>query len=219
MDFLSLCGTSGGSVASWLNHAAVSTASTSEVLNIIKEAESAIYRRLRHFKMLTSTTGTMTAGNASDFVTLPSDYLEDKYFMFTGTAQSKLTRKTLQEVLNNYSYDGSGNRVQTQPSMFFNDQTNLKFESPVDAAYPWLLYYYQQPAALGTATTTNFITNTYPRLFRCATMVAASEYMKDAGMGNYDRTYWAQMTETEIEAAQKESDRSEHTLNVGMQLE
>lgn len=206
--------TTAGSLAAWINHASI-------VVNaptIINEAESAIYRRLRHFKMLTSTTGTMTAGNTSDFVTYPSDYLEDKAFQFTGTSASKITRKTLQEVLSYYSYDGSGNRVQCQPSYYFSDQSKLKFESPVDQNYPWLLYYYQQPAALSSTNTQNFITNTYPRLMRCACMTAASEFMKDAGQGNYDRMYWEQMTEAEIFAAQKESDRSEHTMDVGMIL-
>lgn len=160
----------------------------------------------------------MTAGNTSDFVTMPSDYLEDKAFYFTGTSYSKLTRKTLQEVLSNYAYDGSGNRVQTQPSYYFNDQTSLKFESPADQNYPWLLYYYQQPLALSATNTSNFLLSTYPRMMRCAFMTAGSEYMKDAGMGNYDRTYWAQMTEAEILEAQRESDRSQHTQEIGMQL-
>lgn len=216
MDYNSLIGssTSAGSIANWALHTAV----TGVAPNIIQQAESYIYRRLRHFKMITSVTGTMTAGNASDFITLPSDYLEDKSFWLTGTAFSKLTRKTIQEVIGNYSYDGSGNRVQTQPTLYFNDQTNLKFDSPVDQNYPWLLYYYQQPTALSATNTQNFLTNTYPRLMLSACMAQASEYMKDAGQGNYDRTYWVQMTEQEIMAAQAESDRSEHTIDAGMIL-
>lgn len=211
---LTASNTSAGSVANWINHASI----VSVAPTIIQEAESAIYRRLRHYKMLTSTTGTMTAGNTSDFITLPGDYLEDKKFIFTGTAFAAPQRKTLQEVISNYSYDGSGNRVQTQPTIFFNDQTSLKFDSPADQNYSWLMYYYQQPAALSATNTQNFLTNTYPRMMRCACMAAASEFMKDIGQGAYDRTYWEQMTEAEIQTAQSESDRSEHTLNVGMQL-
>lgn len=160
----------------------------------------------------------MTAGNTNDFITQPSDYLEDKLLYFTGTAYSKLTRKTSQELVNNYCYDGSGNRVQTQPSYYSNDQANLLFESPVDQNYPWLLWYYQQLQPLSSTNTQNFITNTYPRLMRCALMVGASEFMKDAGVGNYDRTYWEQMTVAEIDAAQRESDRQETQIEVGMIL-
>lgn len=214
MDWNSLTAsnTAAGSISSWGNHAAIIPVAP----NILEEAQSFIYRRLRHFKMLTRTNGTMTAGNANDFITQPSDYLEDKLLYFTGTAFSKLTRKTAQEVVNNYCYDGSGNRVQTQPSYYTNDQANILFESPVDQNYPWLLWYYQQPLALSAANTSNFLTNTYQRLIRCASMVGVAEFMKDAGLGNYDRTYWEQMTLDEIDKAQRESDRQEHTLEVGM---
>ena len=166
--------------------------------------------------MLTSTVGTFTASQAS--VNLPSDYLEDKYFFITGTAYTRLTRKPLQEILSMYCYDGSGNRVITQPNYFSNDQSKFLFDSPADQIYPYQLYYYQQPAPLSTTNTTNFLLSTYPRLFRCVTMAEAAEYMKDAGMGNYDRTYWVQMAEAEIDRAQAESDRQERSLEAGMIL-
>lgn len=216
MDYNTLIAssTTAGSIAGWINHQSI----TAVAPTIIQEAESAIYRRLRHIKMLTSTTGTMTAGGTSDFIAPPSDYLEDKLLYFTGTAFAKITRKTAQELVSNYCYDGSGNRVQTQPSFYTNDQTNIKFESPADQNYPWLLWYYQQPAALSATNTQNFLTNQYPRLFRCACMTSASEFMKDIGQGSYDRTYWEQMTEAEIMTAQAESDRSQHTVEAGMML-
>ena len=203
-------------MARWINHSAVSTNINGDVINIIQEAEAIVYRNLRHFKMLTSQTGTLTTSQS--LLAQPSDYLEDKYLMITGTAYSKITRKTLQEVLASYCYDGSGNRVITQPNYYSNDQTNFLFDSPCDQPYPYLLYYYQQPLALSATNTTNFVLSTYPRLFRCATMAQAAEYMKDSGMGNYDRSYWVQMTEAELEAAQKESDRQERSVDVGMQL-
>lgn len=163
--------------------------------------------------MLTSTTGTMTTSQS--VVPIPTDYLEDKYFTITGTAQARIKRKTMQEVVGSWSYDGTGGRVPTTPQTFYNDQTNIVLDSPCDQPYPYLLYYYQQPTALGTSNTTNFITNTYPRLFRAACMAGAAEFMKDAGVGNYDRGYWEDKAEKEIMVAQSESDRSEHTLDIG----
>lgn len=214
MDWTSLTAssTSAGSIANWILHTSVQA----ESANIIAEAESIIYRRLRHFKMLTPSTGTFTTSQVT--LTLPSDYLEDKSFYITGTAYTKLTRKPMQEVIASYCYDGSGNRVITQPNIFFNDQSNFQFDSPADQIYPWLLYYYQQPAPLSSTNTSNFLTATYPRLMRAACMTQASEFMKDSGQGNYDRTYWVQMTQAEIEAAQQESDRSERSLEAGMIL-
>lgn len=214
MDYNSLTAssTSAGSIAGWLNSQQLQAVSS----NILEEAQSYIYRRLRHWRMLTSTTGTL--GSNTAVLPFPSDFLEDKTFYFTGTAFQRITRKPIQEVLASYCYDGSGNRVQCQPQVFFNDQSNLNFDSVTDATYPFLLYYYQQPAPLSSTNTTNFLTNNLQRLVRSACMTAAAEYMKDSGTGNYDRTYWAQMTEQELDAAQRESDRQEHTTDAGMQL-
>lgn len=211
-DYVTLIGTGAGSIADWMNSTIVSTAAPT----IVNEAQSDIYRRLRHWQMLTSTTGTLTTSQAA--LPMPSDYLQEKLFYITGTAFQKLMRKTPQEVISQYSYDGSGNRVVTQPQIYFNDQTNFQFDSPCDQAYPYLCYYYQQPLVLSSTNTANFLTNTYPRLFRAACMISASEYMKDAGVGNFDRTYWEQIKEMELDKAQQESDMHERSLEIGMIL-
>jgi len=91
-----------GSIANWVNSSqAVAVAPT-----IISEAESFIYRRLRHWKMLKRATGTMSANptpvaSPTDYIAQPSDYLEDMVFAITGTYGSTLTRKTMQEVIAN----------------------------------------------------------------------------------------------------------------------
>lgn len=208
-----------GSLAQWLNHSAIQGVADT----IIAEAESAIYRDLRHWRMLTSTTGTMTANpidvtSPVDYIPLPADYLEDKVFYVTGVNYQKMIRKTMEEIIAMYSYDGSGYRIVQQPYFYFNDQTNIKFESPPDQAYPYLLYYYQQPAALVTSGT-NFLTQFYPRLLRATCCMMAAEFMKDIGQGSYDRTYWAQMAQAELIKAQSESDRSVRSQIVGMILE
>lgn len=209
MDFVSLTGTTAGSIVSWLNHPALSTVGT----QIVQEAESFIYRRLRHWQMLTSTSGTLTASATT--IAVPADFLEDKKFRITGTAASDITRKTIQEVIGSMQYDGSGNRVAQQPVKMFNDKSNFQFDSPCDQVYPFTLWYYQQPVALSATNTSNFLTTTYPRLMRAASCAAAAEYMKDSGMGNYDRTYWAQMTQAELDAAQAESDKHERSIEQG----
>lgn len=213
MSYTTLIGsqTTDGSIANWVNHASVQASADT----IVSEAESFIYRRLRHFKMLTSTTGSFSLSN--QFIAMPSDYLEDKVLYVTGINYQKMTRKTMEEVIASYNYDGSGNPVPGQPLIYFNDQSNLCFESIPDQTYPYLLYYYQQPAPLSSSIT-NFLTVTYPRLMRCAVMAAACEFMKDNGMGNFDRMYWDQLAETEIQMAQLESDRSQRSIEVGMIL-
>lgn len=212
MDYNSITGSAAGSLQSWVNHTAVGA----ESANIVAESESIIYRRLRHWQMLTSTTGTMTTSQAT--LSVPGDFLEDKIFRITGTAATDIVRKTIQEVIQAWQYDGSGNRVVSQPKIFSNDKASLLLDSPCDQAYPFLFEYYQQPTALGTANTTNFLTTTYPRLLRTTCMAQACEYMKDAGQGNFDRTYWAEMAQAELDAAQKESDMHERSAELGMIL-
>lgn len=155
--------------------------------------------------MLTSTSGTMTATQST--VTVPSDFLEDKIFRITGTGAGDIVRKTIQEVIQAWQYDGSGARVLTRPRIFSNDQTNLVLDSPCDQNYPFTLYYYQQGTALGTANTTNFITTTYPRLMRATCLSMAQEFMKDQ-----DKTYWADQAAIELDAAQKENDMHERSV-------
>lgn len=214
MDYnvLTASSSTNGSIANWANHAAVQNASQT----ILEEAQSFIYRRLRHWKMLTSTTGSIVLNN--DYIGLPSDFLEDKVLMITGVNATKLTRKTIQEVTGSYIYDGNGNRVSSIPNIYSHGSTNIQLDTPADQTYPYLLWYFQQLAPLSSSNTTNFLTSTYPRLVRCACMIGAAEFMKDAGLGNYDRTYWEQQANDEIDMANIESDKSQRSVEIGMQL-
>jgi hypothetical protein len=169
--------------------------------------------------MLASVTGTLTANTQDatqvNTLALPADYLEDKTLYVTGVNYQKMTRKPMEEVIAAYGYSSAGYLVVQQPMWYYSDATNFVFDSPSDQAYPYLLYYYQQPAALATSGT-NFITQYYPRLLRAACMTVACEFMKDMGQGNFDRTYWSQQAATALMDAQTESDRSVRSMEVGM---
>lgn len=212
MDWTTLTGSSStaGSIANWMNTSQVANVAST----IIAEAESFIYRRLRHWKMQPAPlSGSLTTG--SDQLALPSDFLEPKMLYLTGTYFAELKLKTDKEVTGSYSYDGNGARVQQTPQIYYFNQSYIQLDSPPDQSYGYALIYYQQPAALSGTNTTNFLTATYPRLMRCACMAAASEFMKDAGVGNYDRTYWDQLALAEIAIAQAESDRAQRSIEVG----
>lgn len=208
--------TTPGSLANWINSSQVQAAAPT----IITEAESFIYRRLRHWKMLKRSTGTMSANpipvaTPTDYIAQPSDYLEDQVFFITGLYASQLIRDTEQEIISNYSYNSSGFLVPTTPQKFYTDQTNIYFDVPPDQAYPYILLYYQQLPSLATSGD-NFLTSLYPRLIRTACMVGACEFAKDSGQGNFDRTYWEQMAEQELVSAQSESDRQRRSMISGM---
>lgn len=211
MEYSQLVGskTTAGSIAAWTNDSRIQ----GDVPEIVLEAESWIYRRLRHWRMLTlPIPGTMVIGQP--YIPFPSDCLEPFVLMLTGQFQQFLIQKTMQEVLGNWAYDGSGARVQQTPQMFSFDQTNMNFDSPPDQAYAYVFQYFQQPAPL-VVTNSNFLTTIYPRLMRCACMAAACEWEKDSGQGQFDRTYWDVLAQDEIDKAQAESDRARRGVVAG----
>lgn len=218
MDYVTLTGakTVNGSIAQWVNHADAQNAAAT----ILEEAESFIYRRLRHWRMITEATGVMVANQDYLLISAFTNYLEDKVLRFNGIVNNmvysdRILRKTIEQVKAAYGYDSSGARVAQTPTIFYNNGTQLKFDSPPDLAYPYELAFYQQPAALSASNTTNWLTATYPRLVRVACLAGATEFMKDAGQGNYDRTYWETLAEGEIAVAMMESDRQQRSLEVG----
>jgi hypothetical protein len=202
-----------GAIAQWTNNSQIAN----DVPEILSEAQSWIYRRLRHWRMFSlPLTGTLTV--ASPVLALPQDCLEPAVLYTTGIYFQEITQKTYQEVIAAWSYDGSGNRVQQQPTIYYFDQTNINFDSPPDQAYSYALLYFQQPPDLSNTNQTNFLTQFYPRLLRLTCMAASCEWLKEIGQGQFDRTYWDTLAEDEIEKAQAESDRAKRATVAGMVL-
>lgn len=220
MDYTTLIGakTLSGSIANWLNSASLVPVAPT----IVEEAESFVYRRLRHWRMLAEVTGTLTVGNDYLSISAITNYLEDKTLRLQGLVNNsvynqRIMRRTPEQVKQAYSYDSSGTRVNQTPQIFYNNGTQFKFDSPPDLAYPYELMFYQQPAALSVSLT-NWVTTYYPKMFRYACMVGAAEFMKDAGVGNYDRTYFEQEAEKEIAVAMIESDRQQRSLETEIEF-
>lgn len=213
MDYTQLTGAKGtaGSIATWTNNSRI----VADVPEIILEAESWIYRRLRHWRMLADPVAT-TLVIGQDYLPFPGDLLEPFYFGLTGDYRKEIVQVTAQQVLGSWQFSGA-TRVNQLPSVFYLGQSAYRFDSPPDQAYAAVQVYYQQPAPL-VNTTSNFLTTTYPRLLRAACMAAACEWLKDFGQGAADRGYWDQMAQDEIDKAQIESDRARRGILVSMQL-
>lgn len=219
MDWTSLTGSKStpGSIARWINNSTLSSGVGGDADSILQEAQDWIYQRLRHWRMLTPPlVGTMAIG--ADFVTFPSDFLEPKIYWMTGVNAQKMILKTPEDIVQAWSFDNNGNRVQQQPRIYYFDQAALRFDSPADQAYPTILIYYQQPAMLGTGNDTNFLTSNCQMLLRRSVMRAACEWTKEVASGQYDRTYWEQASEDELQRVQEASDRSMHSMVVGPQF-
>ncbi len=220
MSWSSLTGASNqaGSIANWLNKFSISAGPGGVADNIVQEACSWIYRRLRHWRMLSVPTAyTMVIGN--DWIAFPTGFLEpDLIWLINQGTPYFLTEKDPNQVYWSWQYQSDGSRVQQQPTRYSFNGTQIQLDSPPDQAYPGFITYYQQLPVLSEANPTNFLTIYYQRLLRCACMAGACEWAKDNGQGNYDRTYWDTLAQDEISTAQQESDRARRATINGVQF-
>lgn len=201
MDYTTLIASrsTAGSLKNWINR------DTIDPDTVLTEAQGLIYTTLRHWKMKAEATGTMTA--SSDYITLPSDFLDVRHKLrITGTSAATLSKGDETSVHDRYQYDGTGVRIVEQPQWWYISGTQAKFDTLPDQNYPYLLPYYQRPAALGTATTTNFLTTDLPRLLRTTCMLIACEFEKEVGQGKYDRDYWQEQFTYQMSKVQAASD-------------
>lgn len=171
MNYTQLVGlkTIEGSIRNWVNNDTVPT------IDILKEAQDWIYERLRVREMVVTATGSMTI--SQDYVTEPTRFLAPIHFQIVGAYRGVLVEKTAAEVEAGFSYDGSGARVNNKPTMFHVAGARLQFNHPADIAYSYRLVHYAQLTDLAVANETNFLTERYGRLLRCACLAFATEFM------------------------------------------
>jgi hypothetical protein len=209
MSWNSLTGASNqsGAIANWMSKFSISSGPGGVADNILQEACSWIYRRLRHWRMLSVPTPfTMSVG--SDVIPFPTGFLEPLALWYLNGSPFWMTQKEPNQVYQRWLFDGSGVRVPQPPMIYSFNGAQLQMDSPSDQAYAGWIVYYQQPPALSSTNPTNFLTDSYQRLLRCACMAGACEWAKDNGQGQFDRTYWDTLAEDEIYKAQAESDRA-----------
>lgn len=200
MDYTTLIAskTTAGSLKNWVNR------DTIDAATILTEAQALIWMTLRHWKMKTEATGTLTIAAAS--LTLPTDILDIRDLRFTGIYASLLKKGDERSVQARYSYDSAGVRVRQQPAWYYMSGTVAAFDSVADIAYPYLLSYYARPAALSSTNTTNFLTTDAPRLLRTACMTIAAEFEKEVGQGAQGAAYWQEQLDLQMGAFQAMSD-------------
>ena len=202
--------TTDGSIKQWVNNSFI------PATTILTEAQAWIYQRLRVREMLTSTTGSLAL--AADTITLPTRYKAPKFLMFTANstvAKSVPTYRPVDFVVTQFEYDGSGNRTTGRPNLWGADATNLQFEKKADQAYPYYLLYYQSLAALSGSSTTNFLTDSYPRLLRATCSFMGFEFLKDTDR----QVYWLKVAMGEISDANVAGDLELSGAELQMEVE
>lgn len=216
---LTSASTTAGSIANWMSKASITSGANGVADFIVGEAESWIYRRLRHWQMLTPPNSiTFTLNSDTLSISSLTNFLEpmDLWYLNNG-GPYWMQQKTPSQVYQSWSYNADNTRPSMPPSIYSFNQTNIQFDTPADQAYPAFITFFQQPTALSGSNNTNWLTATYPRLVRAAVMASACEWAKDNGQGNFDRTYWDQIAQDEIDRAQAESDRARRgEINAGV---
>jgi len=205
-----------GALARWLNKSTLTSGTGGDADLILQEALGWIFSRLRHWKMLTPPqNGTMVVGN--DQIAVPDDMLEPDFIMIAGLVngnfyQQELQQKPINTVYRAWAFDGTGARIQQTPVIYSFNESYIQLDQQPDLAYPYVITYYQLPAALSNSNPTNFLTDKYPRLLRTTCMMMGAEWTKESNQGQYDRTYWAQQSEAELMQAQAQSDRARRAI-------
>ena len=205
-----------GAIARWLNKSTLTSGTGGDADLILQEALGWIFSRLRHWKMLTPPqNGTMVVGN--DQIAVPDDMLEPDFIMIAGLVngnfyQQELQQKPINTVYRAWAFDGTGARIQQTPVIYSFNESYIQLDQQPDLAYPYVITYYQLPAALSNSNPTNFLTDKYPRLLRTTCMMMGAEWTKESNQGQYDRGYWAQMSQEELMQAQAQSDRARRAI-------
>lgn len=183
-----------GSIKNWCNDSRIPSTT------ILTEAQAFIYTKLRVRQMLATATGNLLIN--TDTITLPTGYLAPYLFRFTGTVQSQPRYKLLDYILEQWTYDGDGNRVTGTPQYYATDEANIQFEIMAFQQFVYLFKHYARPAALADDNLTNFLTDNYPYLLRAACLHRAFEHLRNSR----EKQYWLAITEAQIFEAHKDSD-------------
>jgi len=204
--------TTPGAIARWLNKSTLTSGPGGDADLILSEANSWISTRLRHWRQLTAPVpGTMVVG--TDQITLPTDVQELDCIWIAGVVsgqfyQQQITQIEPNQLYQSWNFSGSGARVPQTPTLYAFNQTYIQLDSPPDLAYPYFTTYYQEIADLSETNPTNFLTTTYQRLLRVTTMMLGAEWAKESNQGQYDRTYWTQQAQDELQQVQEQSDQA-----------
>ena len=184
MDYTTLVGdkSTSGSIKNWMNY------SNLPVTNLLTEAESEIYRRLRTREMRAEASVTISSGSIT--AALPTSFIDpirlihrENGFPIKFVPADDLAECRMWD-------ESAANWTQGIPTRFSVFEELLQFDYRADAAYTARMLYYKRPAALSVSNTSNWLTVRYPRLVRIACMKAAAEFMKNMDMKN---SYEAEM--------------------------
>lgn len=174
-------------VADWLNRSDL----TATIPNFIALAEAQMNRQIRHRKMQTTASLTVSSG----YTNLPSDWLENIRFQLNTNPVTPLAYETPEQILeDSQKYSSSG-----QPMFFSVVGTQLQVLPSPDSSYDASLLYYAKIPSLSDSATTNWLLTESPDVYLYATLIQSAPYLKeDERLGTWAGIYQTLISDMKI---------------------
>lgn len=165
--------TTANSICAWLNW------DLAPATDILAEAESYLYSKLRVQAMKTLATGNVAA--LSNTLVMPTDYLAPISFRRIGAAAGIIEVLDSEHMEERNAIDATGAFMKSVPTecQIIGDPATAYFNVQTDVIYPYRLVYWARKTALSGSNLTNFLTNRYPTLLRSACLMRGFEYKKE----------------------------------------
>lgn len=207
MTYTSLTGakTVTGSIRAQVNNATV------EAETVLEDAEAYLNIRLRAREMLTTATGTATAGASS--IDLPFGFRAGVKLEFIAPTNVILVPKTIEDVeAARFYYSTTGLIGTSIPGIYAALGTVAQFPSALDQNYGYRYVFYRDMPTLGTATETTWLTVKSPRTIRAMCNAYAYEWLRNAPQ----QQYWLEIAEQMVDLVNAESSSELIGLDLGM---
>lgn len=207
MTYSNLTGTKGqaGSIKSDVNN------STIESDTVLMDAEAYLNMRLRAREMLSTNTGTMTAGQSE--VPLPSGWRAGVKLELIAPTNLRLTSKLIEDVEAARFYSGTTGLIGTAvPNIWAPLGSAAVFPSAADQQYVYRWVFYKEMPTLSTATETTWLTLKNPRVIRLTCRAYAYEWLRNAPQ--YE--YWLGKADELIDQVNGESNSEQVGLDTGI---
>ena len=192
-------------VANWLNRSDL----TDRIAEFISLAEAQLNRLLRTREMLTRA----TASAASQYVSLPTDYLEMMNLELSGTSPPKRLVYITSDRSDDYRE--KQNNKTGKPNYYTIEGTSIQLLPTPDTTYTLQLNYFQDiPALSGLADSgNNWLLVSHPDIYLFGTLLQSAPYLMDPqSIGTWGTMYTQALQE--LQTSDEKSRYSGGTLNM-----
>ena len=192
-------------VANWLNRSDL----TARIPEFISLAEASFNRNLRTRDMLVRS----TASTSSQYVSLPSDFLEMLNIELTSTSPPKRLVYITSDRSDDYRE--RDNNTTGTPSYWTIEGVSIQlFPTPSESVTLQLSYYQDIPPLSGLADSgSNWILSAHPDIYLYSTLMQASPYIMDSQAGQQWDALLARSMQ-ELQMADEKSRYAGGTLNM-----